>query len=149
MKKLSGYPAWFYWTLLGGGALVTLTGLLMLPTMLEFKLEWDVPWRLASESRLWSVSVHLLAGWVLIFMLGALWQAHMRAGWRKRKNHITGILTGIQLVLLALTGTGLYYFSSLEAQLYSGVIHSLFGALFALLFAYHGVKGAKIRRKTR
>lgn len=144
MKRLSGYPNWFHHLLLVVAVLVSVTGLLMLPTMMEFKLDWDVVWRLSGEQRLTTAGIHTLASWLLLMQVGALWHAHMRAGWRKRLNRISGVATVCMILGLTLSAAGLFYLGAEEAQLAAALVHSGLGVSVIGLFAFHVIKGRRI-----
>ena len=144
MKRLSGYPNWFHHLLLVVAVVVAVTGLLMLPTLLEFKLDWEVVWRLSGEQRLAVAAMHTLLSWLLLMQVGALWHAHMRAGWRKRLNRISGVATVAMILGLTLSAAGLFYLGSDEAQLAAALIHSGFGVSVIGLFAFHVLKGRRI-----
>lgn len=146
MKRLTGYPSWFYGVLLLSITVVAVSGCLMIPTMLEFKLEWDMDWRLSGGQRLWWVSLHMVFSWLLMMGFGSLWQVHMRAGWRKKQNRKSGTLTAALLLLLTASGVGLYYFSALNWQANTAVTHTLAGITLMLVFVWHAVAGYRIRR---
>ncbi len=121
----------------------------MIPGALEFKLQWEVDWRLSGEQRLPMVMLHVLSGWLLLMILGALWQVHLRAGWRQRKNHLSGITLALCLCVLAVTGIGLYYLGSELGQTISSVTHSGTGILFGLIIGWHIWHGGQIRMDKR
>ncbi|WP_228290877.1 hypothetical protein [Shewanella cyperi] len=148
MKRLNGYPNGFFYLLIGAMALVGLSGLAMLPWVAEFKLELDVGIQLAHGWRQPIVVSHMLAAYGLLLLLGALWQVHIRAGWRRRENHRSGLILTLSLLLLALTGLGLYYLGDEDWQLYASLLHSGLGNLLLLLFLWHWHHGIKVRRAT-
>lgn len=145
MKRLSGYPRWFYRLLISALSIITFSGLLMLPTALEFKLGWDVEWRLMGREYTLIAALHLLSGILVMMILGALWQQHIKAGLRKKHNHVSGIIGASSLCILSLTGVGLYYIGSISGQLYSSIIHSSVGLLLFVLVIWHILHGRRIR----
>lgn len=145
MKKLTGYPNWFFWLIILAISVTTLTGLFMLPWVMEFKLQWEVDFGLSGELRLPAVVMHVLLGWLLLMLLGALWHSHIRAGWRKKLNHWSGLVMSLSLITLALTGVGLYYLSSESAQLFASLLHTFLGMLLFSGFVWHYYHGRKIR----
>ena len=145
MKKLNGYPDWFFYLLLGAMLMSALTGLALLPWVMEFKLEWELGSTLPGSMRLPIVSSHALASFILLMLLGALWQVHIRAGWRRQENHKSGLMLALSLLLLMLTGSGLYYLSSSEWQLSASLIHSAAGLMLSLGFIWHWIAGRRIR----
>lgn len=149
MKRLSGYPNWFYKMLLVAMITILLSGLLMIPTMLEFKLDMDVVWRLSGEHRLNAAAIHTIFGWLLMMQAGALWHAHMRAGWRKALNRPTGLGSALVLVGLTASAIALFYLGSSTAQTVSAITHTTLGILFALCMIAHMLIGQKIYRQKR
>ena len=149
MKRLSGYPNWFFWLLTLSLLAVIASGLFMLPWVAEFKLQWDMDFQLAFSYRLPAVVVHVLFGWTLLMVLGALWHSHIRAGWRKKRNHISGLIQSFSLLLLALSGIGLYYLGSESAQLIASLLHTGVGLMLSGAFVWHYYHGLKIRRELR
>ncbi|ABM00861.1 hypothetical protein SHAM105786_05240 [Shewanella amazonensis] len=145
MKRLNGYPGWFFYLLMLSMTLCAATGLAMYPWVLEFKLEWELPMALNGQWRLPLVSTHALSAAVLLMLLGALWQVHMRAGWRKKENRFSGIFMAFSIVLLMLTGVGLYYLSAESAQLAASLAHSVLGLSLVGLFTWHWIQGHRVR----
>ena len=148
MKKLSGYPNWFFWLIILAITVTGLTGLFMLPWVMEFKLQWDVDFGLSGDLRLPAVVMHVLLGWLMLMLLGALWHSHIRAGWRKKLNHKSGLVISLSLLALALTGVGLYYLSSESAQLVASLLHTFLGLLLCGGFGLHYWHGRQIRQQS-
>ncbi|QYJ74447.1 hypothetical protein [Shewanella sp. FJAT-52076] len=147
MKRLNGYPDWFFYLLILSMTLCAATGFAMYPWVLEFKLEWELPMALNGQWRLPLVSSHALSAAVLLMLLGALWQVHMRAGWRKKENHVSGLFMALSMMLLMLTGVGLYYLSTESAQLAASLAHSGLGLSLMGVFCWHWVRGHRVRRQ--
>lgn len=145
-KRLSGYPSWFYGVLIASMLSVCISGFLLIPTALEFKFFMEVPWRLASSSFTLTVASHILTAWLLLMMVGAMWQLHMRFKWRQRNNHRSGLMLALLLVSLALTGTGLFYLGDETLQQYSSATHIIVGILVAVIMLWHCIHGAKLRK---
>lgn len=140
---MKGYPKSFQSVLYGGLILMTISGLLLIPTLLDMRLEWDVSWRLDYDSRVIWAALHLLAGMVLIMKLGAIWAVHIRVNWRKKRNHFSGLILGLLLMLLGLTAAGLYYFGDEDLSLYNSLLHTLGGLSLIILILYHMTWGKK------
>jgi hypothetical protein len=147
MKRLSGYSNWFYPLLINTLLLMSLSGLFMLPWVAEFKLQWDVSLDLGFGYRQGSALIHVLFSWLMLILLGALWHSHMRGGWRKKRNHISGIVQASSLLVLAISGLGLYYLGSENAQLYASLIHCGLGLILIFSFIWHYLHGMKINRR--
>jgi len=147
MKRLSGYPNEFYWAQIFATLAVWLSGLWLLPSALEFKLQYEVDWALPLETRLPAVISHVVAAFFLLFLLGALWFGHMRAGWRKRLNRTSGAALAVMFAVLAGTGVALYYAGSETGQLFNSVVHSVVGMALLLIFVVHMLLGRRIRKR--
>ncbi|WP_445775849.1 hypothetical protein [Shewanella sp.] len=147
MKHLSGYPNWFFWLLVAAMFAAILSGFYLLPWVAEFKLQWQVPIELSYSYRLPGAVIHVLTGWTLLMLLGALWHSHIRAGWRKKRNHYSGVIQSMSLLLLALTGVGLYYLGSEDSQLFASVLHTLFGVSLCASFTWHFIHGLTLQKK--
>ncbi|MCH1929203.1 hypothetical protein L9G16_03345 [Shewanella sp. A25] len=147
MKRLSGYPNWFFWMIILCVVVTTLTGLFMFPWVMEFKLQWDIDLGLSGDLRLPAVVMHVLLGWLMLMLLGALWHSHIRAGWRKKLNYVSGLVTSFSLLLLACSGIGLYYFSSETAQLLASLLHTFLGLLLFSGFIWHYIGGRNIQKQ--
>jgi len=140
-QRLNGYADWFYWSLLSSLSIVVVSGLLMIPGVIEFKLEHEVDWRLNADSRLWTVALHVLGGWLVLMLMGALWQSHMKAGWRKREHWRSGVASALSLLSLGGSGVGLYYLGSSQAQLAASLTHTGVGLLLCLVLGWHIWRG--------
>ncbi|WP_448568414.1 hypothetical protein [Thalassotalea ganghwensis] len=149
MRKLAGYPRYFYILLMLVMLGVMITGMVMTPTSLAFKFEWEVGWRLPGAS--WAIVAggHALTGWLLWMLLGALWPIHSRANWRKKQKRFSGSLLIIAIVLLGGSAIGLYYAGQERTQYYNAIAHLISAMIFILLFVYHGFISVLFRQKAK
>jgi len=106
---MNGYPSAFTLLLRLAFLVVIITGVLLVPNALDMRLGWSLPWSLSSSARTWFVSSHAASYYLTLLMVGALWTVHMRAGWLRRENIISGMALISALALLALSGLLLYY----------------------------------------
>lgn len=145
MRRLSGYPQWFY-----GFALVVLatlfaSGLVLIPHLLEFRLDMDSPVQVSSGLRLGSAAVHCFIAFVAIGLVGSLANVHMRAGWHRKLNRTSGLLLlGLFLCLLA-TAVGIYYFGDEDLSRFASLGHTLVGLALLLFFLWHSLRARWIR----
>ncbi|MDN4504418.1 hypothetical protein QX776_18560 [Alteromonadaceae bacterium BrNp21-10] len=139
MSRIKGYPAFFYPSLMLIMLCMVLSGLLMLPSTLEFKLDWSVDWRLPGA--MWGnvAATHALSGWLMSIMVGALWQVHMRGNWRKSKHKVTGLTNALLFLTLGATAVGLYYAGEASTQLGLAFTHIFAGLLLILVFTVHAL----------
>jgi len=144
---MSGYPKGFYGFLTTAGLLLLATGILLVPTLLEMRLEWSMPWRLPTDWRTLAAAVHLIAAFLVIAVAGSLWTVHMQRGWRMKRNRITGSLLVAILVALGLTGAGIYYFGDETLSKWSSLGHTAAGLIVGLIVWWHMTHGKK-RNKT-
>lgn len=134
---MKGYPKSFRPMLYGVSLATLVTGLLLVPTFLDMRLEWDVPWRLEFSMRLPVVAAHALVAFWLLMLFGATWTVHIRHGWRIRGNLVSGFTLVGGMLLLAVTGVGIYYFGDEDLSLLSSAAHTLAGIIAPLFLFYH------------
>lgn len=146
MKRLAGYPHGLYGALMLALVVLLASGIALLPSMLEMRMDYEMPWRVAGDAR-WAAAVtHCAAGFLLAGMVGALLAIHVRIGWRRRLNRISGTALLALLGLMVLTALGIYYFGDDFWSRSSSVTHSCAGLLATPLFIWHVIKGSRLRR---
>lgn len=141
MRVMAGYPKGFFSLLTGIFILLICSGLLLLPSMLEMRLDWDLAIHLNGAWRLASAASHCFAGFVSMMLFGALAAVHMRIGWHRRENLLSGATLVLVFTVLLLTAVGIYYFGDETASLCSSVLHSVAGLVLVLALCWHGVAG--------
>jgi len=91
----------------------------------------------------WTMRLHGLAAFAILFVLGAMAATHVPRGWRlsQRVRRARQRSSGLGLCLLAgacvLTGYLLYYFAPDTVRPALGWVHSGVGVAAALLVAFH------------
>lgn len=142
---MKGYPRWFT---RGKITVFTtaffLSGCLLAPTTLALRMEWEVPWRLAEESRLFVAAAHAALSFLMFLLLGALSAVHIRVGWKKKRHRRSGIALVLILAFLGLSALGIYYSGNQTLSWSAGVSHLGAGLLFFLLYLIHLFQ--KVRR---
>jgi len=146
---MSGYPTWFRPALLGTLLLMLLSGLLLVPTTLVMRADLSVAWRLPGSGRILCAALHAGAGFALMLFVGALWSLHMRSGWRRRQQRVSGLLVSALLLALVLSAIAVYYagdesFAALAAWLHLGAGVALLGP-----FGWHWLHGHRARQQVR
>lgn len=141
--RIKGYPSLFYLLLLITFTTLFVTGCLLAPTTLNLKLEWDVPWRLSSDQHIGVAAAHATLSFLMVGVIGALWSIHIRAGWKRRKNHHTGLSLVMFMLLLGITAIGIYYLGDEQAAMFSSVAHMLMGIVIPILLVIHVVIGRR------
>ena len=134
---MKAYPTWFYISLLIALFGLAISGLLLIPTSLEMRFEWDVFWRLSGEQRLVSVAIHTTLSYLILVKIGALSRVHMQAGLKNKRNRISGISLIILFTLLALTGVGLFYLGEESWILPTSSLHIFAGIALIGVFTSH------------
>ena len=85
----------------------------------------------------WSLKLHGLAAMLSLVVLGTLIPIHIRRGWHARRNRLHGGVLVAALVLLTLTGYGLYYSGLDTLREISSWSHRVLGLLLPLLIVLH------------
>ena len=97
----------------------------------------------------WSLKLHGLAAMLSLVVVGTLIPLHIRRGWHARRNHWNGALLITVLILLTLTGYGLYY-SGIEAlRAASSWTHRILGVLLPVIIVLHIWAGRRAVRLAR
>ena len=135
---MKGYPKWFSVTMITTlMSLLMITGYLLAPTTLELKLQWVMPWRLSVEHRTLMAAAHAVMALVIFSLMGALWTLHMRQEWRRGESRFSGVGMVVSLVLLGLTGVGIYYFGDEKLSQVSSLSHLGLGIWLSIVYFAH------------
>lgn len=137
---MKAYPPWFYPVLITCLLLLFISGLLLIPTVFEMRLEWDVPWRLSGSERLITTAVHTLTSYLVIMAVGALSIIHIKAGLKQRKNHYSGLVVLSLMLLLMLTGIGVFYLSLPNWVVFISLVHLVLALMVILMFLFHAFR---------
>ena len=92
------------------------------------------------------LKVHGAAAMVALILFGALIN-HIRNGWRAKKNRASGIPMLLVIVLLIVTGYGLYYAGDEQLRSLISRWHAWIGVGVFLLLPAHALLGRALRRK--
>jgi heme A synthase len=134
---VKGYGSWFYSSLLLSLFVISLTGLLLIPTLLDMRFEQDLLWRLSSPDRQITVALHTLFSYLILIMIGALYPIHIRSGIKTKRNNRTGISLVSLFALLLLSGIGLFYLGSENWILAASATHTIAGLSVTVMFTLH------------
>lgn len=126
---MKGYPRGFLTALIVTFLGLAVTGLLLIPTALDFRFGWDVPWRLPGARRLQVEVLHSAAAFAICGFAGALWSVHMRAHWRGRRHLRSGLWTAGVLGVAAVTALGVLYAGDERWLVSASAAHIVLGAL--------------------
>lgn len=145
---MNGYPRWFRSGLLAVLAMALCSGLLLTPTMLVMRAELEMPWQLDSGWRTGVAAWHAAVSLGAVWMVGALWSVHMRAGWRRRQRRGSGLLTAAAALVLAVTALCVYYMGDEVWAFWAAGAHVAVGVLAILPLVWHmwARRGTRRRR---
>ena len=144
---MKGYPGWFPRLLFLTMAAVFLSGCLLIPSALFFRLEWDLPWKLGGGPRNLVGAIHVAVGLFITALLGAVWSIHIRHNWKLGLNQRSGLSVVIVLILLGLTGIGSMYLGGERTAPLNSVAHILIGLAAPALLTLHVIRGRRINSK--
>lgn len=134
---MRGYPKGFLTLLLFSLIVCSLTGLLLIPPALELKFFITI---FNPTPELFSAYIPVLHASVAFLLFGivwALWAVHIRMGWRKKQNRVTGIILVLGFLFLFMSGMGLYYCIDENYLNYSSAMHMVVGILINMIFMGH------------
>lgn len=145
MRRMSGYPGWFFSALALIFVALFLSGFFLLPTMLEMRLQQYSPIHIDPEYRLMIAASHSAAAFSTVFLLGALSSIHIRQGMRRKLNMRSGLFLVGSFLILILTTLGIFYFGNENFSLAASAIHSVTGLAIIIPLTWHVVNGFSIR----
>ena len=82
------------------------------------------------------ITTHGISACLTVFLFGTISMGHIRLGWILRKNKTTGIGNIVTLILMILTGLGLYYGSE-EIRDLAVLLHWISGLGFLAVLTLH------------
>ena len=143
------YPDWFNKSLIAGIVVASfLSGILLAPTTLEMRLQFQVPWRMPTDLRASTALTHSFLGLGMFWLLGSLSTLHIRHEWKTERKRVSGISLTTLWICLGITGIGIYYVSRESLVTLTSVGHLFLGILLLLYFLWHVYvqKNRKIRK---
>jgi hypothetical protein len=97
----------------------------------------------------WLLRLHGAAAMATLFAFGLLTPTHVGRFWRLARNRVPGLALVAVLLLLVVTGYGLYYLGGEQIRVVTRLAHVALG-LFALpAFGFHLWRGVASRRPRR
>jgi hypothetical protein len=94
------------------------------------------------------LTLHGISAYALLVAVGSLLPLHVRAGWLRRRNIVTGSMVTVIMAVLSVTALVLYYGGE-ELQVVAKWLHLAFGLGWIALFPAHAFLRAKARHPTR
>jgi hypothetical protein len=105
-------------------------------------------WCLADASgslRFYLMAAHGLGAMLFLVLLGAVIVLHVRTGWQRKSNRLSGTIVLGFVTALSLTAFGLYYIGSEMIRDVTSTLHLGLGLLLPILLAAHVVIGVRAR----
>jgi hypothetical protein len=94
------------------------------------------------------LTLHGVSAYALLVAIGSLLPIHVRSGWLRRRNLVTGLLVTAVMAVLAATGLALYYGGE-ELQTPARWLHLAFGLACFIVFPAHAFVRLKKRAPLR
>ena len=142
---MKGYPRWFVPLLITAAIIVFMSGLLLAPSFTDRVWQLELGWRASGAIRILTSASHVMTGFIIVACLGALLPIHIRAGWARRVNHLSGLLCVVALLVLAVGGVGVLYLGDETLIAVNSTAHFALGLLFFLVATVHMINGFRIR----
>lgn len=145
-RRTARLAAWQIWllTLSGGGLWLSGSAWLLLHYYGQTEGEFGPQMNPLEPDML---TVH---GFMLIPVLlgiGGMFVAHIPHGWSHRHQRIAGVVLGVVLAVLIVSGYLLYYLGDEDWRSWASLGHWGLGLLLPLAFVWHYINGQKARRR--
>ena len=132
MRLSRWHERWLY----AIGAWVFLSGIGWLADHYLFAGSADFGDGHAASEPLW-LRLHGAAAMAGLVVFGSLLPGHIARAWRLRRNYRSGVLMLSLMLLLVLTGYGLYYFGDEESRPWISMVHWLAGIVAGASLVLH------------
>ena len=144
---MKAYPRGFVTLLWWVFAFLTVSGILLIPNMLEMRLHWSIALALPSGSRVWIALAHALGAFATLIVMGALLPLHIRYGLRRRIHLKSGLILTSIFVGLPLTALGIYYFGDDAWSAWSSIVHLVLASAAVLALIAHVVLAKRLQAR--
>jgi hypothetical protein len=131
------YPKWFESFVWGLIAIMTLSGLLIIPKVMDLRFALILSLQIGDDLTQYSRVFHAILAFVFMMVFGALWTSHMRLGWRKKSNIKTGLSLVILNIILAISALVFYYSFEDNISNTASLIHIIAGILMPCILLFH------------
>jgi hypothetical protein len=89
----------------------------------------------------WMMKAHGAAALLIVYLLGTMLYGHMVNAWQRQRNRGSGGTAAAALIVLALSGYGLYYFGGETLRRSTEWLHWIFGFASPVLLWWHIRRG--------
>ena len=96
-----------------------------------------------------SLVVHGLSGLGMLWLLGVIWLAHVRRGWRQPRRHWPGVLMLVLMLWLSASAAGLYYLGDPVWRDVASLGHWSLGLFAVAWLPWHIVHGRRAARRAQ
>jgi hypothetical protein len=103
----------------------------------------------ASRTETWTLTVHGLFAAASLLLIGSLLPLHIKFAWRARRNRVNGVFFISIVMLLILTGYGLYYIGNERFRSWTSWIHLIVGIALPAFLIVHIWRGRATRNVKR
>ncbi len=86
---------------------------------------------------IWWLKLHGIFGYASLWVFGMLWITHIVRGWNMRWRRWSGSTLAVFLLVLALTGLGIYYIDSRAIREWTIIVHWVLGLIALASFLFH------------
>ena len=150
---MNGYPKHFLIFIFVIMVTLLISGILLVPAFLFFRMESDTQWLMdfrfsSGNLRHLTTTLHAISGWMMVWLMGAIWTIHMRSHWRRHENRLSGIVFTSVWAILIVSSLGIYYFGDPDLSKLSSLIHVSLGLLIPFALLAHRKTGRKSLQKT-
>lgn len=140
------YPRGFFGLMLLTFALLAVSGALFAVPHLAERFSFDAPLALPEGVLM---KLHGGAALVVTLAIGALLPVHIRAGWARRKNIVSGLSLLALNAILLITAWGLFYLGDEAWRQWTSDIHLLAGLVLIGVIAPHLALARTLREARR
>jgi hypothetical protein len=97
----------------------------------------------------WLMKLHGAAAMLTIYLAGTMLHGHMLNGWHRHRNRASGGMAAGMLLLLVVSGYGLYYFNGDALRGLTEWLHWIVGFAAPLLLGWHIRRGRRAMARLR
>ena len=81
--------------------------------------------------------LHGVLAMPMLWLIGVIWTAHIKRGWRQRSNRLTGSVLGALLLIETISAAALYYLANEQWRAAASAAHWVLGLLLPIGLIFH------------
>ena len=140
-------PTWIRRWVYAAASACLLTGILWLLFHYFIRHEGEFGPEAHPLEHIW-LTLHGGAAIAMAWVFGLMWLSHIRRGWQKRRNFKSGVTMASIMLILIISGWGLYYLSDEQWRSNTALIHWGLGLFIGLWLPIHIWRGRRSRQST-